>query len=99
MLEEYYACATSYLCGHKAREFDIPYLCRRMKIHGLPLPQIMPTHGQKPWDGKVLDTMEMRKFGDRKAYTGLDLLCNILKIDSPKSDINGSDVSKVYREQ
>jgi hypothetical protein len=96
MIQEHYDDDSSYLCGHNAKEFDIPYLCRRAIIHGLSLPKIMPSYSDKPWEMRVLDTMEMRKFGDRKAYTSLDLLCNIFKISTPKSDIDGSQVSGVY---
>lgn len=98
LLDKHYAWHKHFLCGHNAREFDIPYLCRRMKIHGIKVPKIMPTPSQKPRDSKVLDTMEMWKYGDRKAYTSLDLLCNVFNIPSPKWDINGADVSRVYRE-
>lgn len=96
MVNEHYDDDKSYLCGHNAKEFDVPYLCRRGLIHGISLPSIMPSHGEKPWEMRILDTMEMRKFGDRKAYTSLDLLCNIFNIWTPKNDINGSEVSGVY---
>lgn len=43
--------------------------------------------------------MEMRKFGDYKNFTSLDLLASILGIASPKDDIDGSQVHSVYREQ
>ena len=96
MLDEHYCKPACYLCWHNAIEFDVPYLCRRALIHRLTLPRIMPFHRQKPRDMKILDTMQMRKFGDRKAYTSLDLLCNIFNISTPKSDIDGSQVSSVY---
>lgn len=86
-------------CGHNAREFDIPYICRRMVVHQLPLPVSLNLAGKKPWETKhVLDTMEMWKFGDRKHYTSLKLLAALLGFPSPKDDIDGSDVGRVYWE-
>jgi len=88
------------LCGHNIKEFDIPFICRRMVINNIPLPQILNVMGKKPWETKhLLDTMEMWKFGDYKNYTSLNLLANILGIKSPKDDIDGSMVGKVYWEE
>mgnify|MGYP000088152229 FL=1 len=87
------------LCGHNAKEFDFPYICRRMIIHGIPLPSILQIAGKKPWEIQHLDTMELWKFGDYKHYTSIKLLCAILDIPTPKVDIDGSKVSSVYWEQ
>lgn len=87
------------LCGHNAKEFDFPYLCRRMLINELPIPNTLNMAGKKPWEVNHLDTMQLWKFGDFKAYTSLDLLSSIFNIPSPKSDISGADVSKVYWEE
>ena len=87
------------LCGHNIKEFDIPFLSRRMIINGLPLPNMLDVMGKKPWETKhLLDTMEMWKFGDYKNYTSLNLLANVLGIKSPKDDIDGSMVGHVYWE-
>ncbi len=83
-------------CGHNIKEFDIPFLCRRMVINGIPLPNCMQVAGKKPWEVAHLDTMDMWKFGDYKNFTSLSLLAEILGIPSPKSDIDGSMVSGVY---
>ena len=89
-----------FLCGHNSREFDIPYICRRMIIHGIQLPEIINISGKKPWETEhLLDTMEMWKFGDRKNFTSLDLLANSLGIETPKDDIDGSEVGRVYWEE
>ncbi|MCO6479302.1 MAG: 3'-5' exonuclease [Phaeodactylibacter sp.] len=86
-------------CGHNAKEFDIPYLCRRMVVNQLPLPVPFNISGKKPWETKhILDTMDMWKFGDRKHYTSLKLLAALLGFPSPKDDIDGSDVGRVYWE-
>ncbi len=85
-----------YLCGHNIKEFDVPYLCRRMIINRLPLPGILDFSAKKPWETPLLDTMDMWKFGDYKSYTSLELLAYILKIPGPKDDISGADVGRVY---
>lgn len=99
LLEEHYNTDFHILCGHNAKEFDIPYLCRRILIHGIGLPKILDIAGKKPWEINHLDTMELWKFGDFKAYTSLALLCHIFKIPTPKDDISGADVARVYYEE
>ena len=84
------------LCAHNGKEFDYPYLCRRMLVNGISLPEILKIEGKKPWDIPHLDTMEMWKFGDRKSFTSLQLLTALFGIPSPKDDIDGSMVNKVY---
>ena len=89
----------SILCGHNAKEFDFPYICRRLLIHGITLPNVLDIAGKKPWEISHLDTMELWKFGDYKAYTSLALLCHIFQIPTPKDDISGEDVARVYYEE
>ena len=85
------------MCGHNIREFDIPYICRRMVINQLELPNLLNLEGKKPWEVTfVVDTLEIWKFGDNKAYCSLKLLCALFGIPSPKDDISGADVAKVY---
>ena len=99
LLEEHYNAPFHVLCGHNAKEFDFPYLCRRMLINGVSLPNILNISGKKPWEIKHLDTMELWKFGDFKAYTSLALLCHVFEIPTPKDDISGADVARVYYEE
>jgi len=84
------------LCGHNGKEFDFPYIARRMIINGLPIPEILDNAGKKPWEVKLLDTMDLWKFGDYKNYTSLDLLTSVLGIPTPKDDIDGSMVAGVF---
>lgn len=86
------------LCAHNGKEFDFPYLCRRMLINGLQIPAQLNIHGKKPWEIMHLDTMDLWKFGDYKNYTSLNLLAAVFNIPSPKDDIDGSMVHKVYWE-
>lgn len=84
------------LCGHNAKEFDFPYLCRRMLVNGIKIPFILNNAGKKPWEVQHLDTMELWKFGDYKSYTSLELLAAIFDIPTPKDDIDGSMVGNIY---
>jgi predicted PolB exonuclease-like 3'-5' exonuclease len=85
------------LCGHNIREFDIPYLCRRMTINQVPLPGLFNITGKKPWEVKyIADTLELWKYGDHKNYTSLDLLAYTLGIPSPKEGLDGSKVGHAY---
>ena len=83
-------------CGHNIKEFDMPFLSRRMVIHGMQLPDCLQLHGKKPWEITHLDTLELWRFGDYKHFTSLALLAEVLGIPSPKDDIDGSMVSDVY---
>jgi 3'-5' exonuclease len=84
------------LCAHNGKEFDFPFLGRRMIINGVDIPAHLNHSGKKPWEIPHLDTMELWKFGDYKSYTSLELLTAILGIPNPKDDIKGSDVWRVY---
>ncbi len=88
-----------FLCGHNIKEFDIPYIARRMLINGITLPASLNIAGKKPWEVNFIDTLELWKFGDYKHYTSLNLLTNIFNIPSPKDDIDGSEVAGVYYEE
>jgi DNA polymerase elongation subunit (family B) len=84
------------LCAHNGKEFDFPYIARRMLINGITLPRVLDIAGKKPWEVGFLDTMELWKFGDYKSYTSLELLAAVFDIPTPKDDINGSQVAEVY---
>ncbi|MBS4062814.1 MAG: 3'-5' exonuclease [Bacteroidetes bacterium] len=99
LLNRHYNNADDVLCAHNGKEFDFPFIARRMIINGIELPFILQLAGKKPWEIKHLDTMELWKFGDYKNYTSLDLLTYIFDIPTPKDDIDGSMVWKVYWEE
>lgn len=88
-----------YLCAHNGKEFDFPYIARRSLINGIPIPDSLNLAGKKPWEVQHLDTMELWKFGDFKNYTSLETLTTIFNIPTPKDDIKGSDVARVYWEE
>ncbi len=99
LLNKSFSAPDKLLCAHNGKEFDFPYLCRRLLINGLPLPAILNIAGKKPWEIAHLDTMELWKFGDYKSYTTLNLLCAVFNIPTPKDDIDGSMVWQVYWEE
>ena len=96
LVNEHFSRPNKLFCAHNDKEFDFPYISRRMIINGIEIPQKLQLFGKKPWEIPHLDTMEMWKFGDYKHYTSLKLLAHILGIPSPKDDIDGSEVRNVF---
>ncbi|WP_293297760.1 3'-5' exonuclease [Allomuricauda sp.] len=96
LLQDHFNHAKHLLCAHNGKEFDFPYIARRMVINGINLPYKLDLFGKKPWEVPHLDTMELWKFGDYKHYTSLKLLSHILGIPSPKEDMDGSMVKDVF---
>jgi uncharacterized protein YprB with RNaseH-like and TPR domain len=99
LLETHFNRPHHLLCAHNGKEFDFPYIARRMIIHGIALPSKINLFGKKPWEVPHLDTMELWKFGDYKTFTSLKLMAHVLGIPSPKDDIDGSQVRNVYYEE
>ncbi|WP_396591092.1 3'-5' exonuclease [Allomuricauda sp. R78024] len=99
LLQEHFNQTRHLLCAHNGKEFDFPYIARRMVINGMNLPYKLDLFGKKPWDIPHLDTMELWKFGDYKHFTSLKLLAHILGIPSPKEDMDGSMVKDVFYEE
>ncbi|ATA68453.1 3'-5' exonuclease [Capnocytophaga cynodegmi] len=96
LIEQYFSSSNKLLCAHNGKEFDFPYITRRMIINNIRIPQKMQLFGKKPWEVPHLDTLEMWKFGDYKHFTSLKLLTHVLGIPSPKDDIDGSQVRDVF---
>ena len=99
LLIGHFSQAKHLLCAHNGKEFDFPYIARRMIINSIEIPYKLNLFGKKPWEVPHLDTLELWKFGDYKTYTSLKLLSNVLGIPSPKDDIDGSEVYRVYYEE
>jgi uncharacterized protein YprB with RNaseH-like and TPR domain len=99
LLDTHFSTAQHRLCAHNGKEFDFPFIARRLLKHQLELPYILQLMGKKPWEVPHLDTLELWKFGDFKHYTSLKLLAHFFEIPSPKDDMDGSDVAEVYYEQ
>jgi len=96
ILDKFYKGPEYLLCAHNGKEFDFPYLARRILINGLKLPHLLNIAGRKPWEVQHLDTMDLWKFGDYKHFTSLKLLCKIFGIQSPKNNMDGSKVAEVF---
>ena len=96
LLDDHFNKKEHVLCAHNGKEFDFPYIARRMIVNQIDLPKKLNLFGKKPWEIPHIDTMELWKFGDYKHYSSLKLLTSILGIPSPKDDIDGSEVAKVY---
>ena len=99
LLNTHYSEAKFLLCAHNGKEFDFPYIARRMIIKNIELPSKLNLFGKKPWEIPHIDTLDLWKFGDYKNYTSLKLLTNVLGIPSPKDDIDGSEVYRVYYQE
>lgn len=99
VLDKHFSKPAHILCAHNGKEFDFPFIARRMIVNAIELPKKLNLFGKKPWEVSHLDTLELWKFGDYKHYTSLKLLTSILGIPSPKDDIDGSEVAKVYYQE
>lgn len=88
--------STAQLVAHNGLEFDFPYICRRMTINKIQIPQILQVQGKKPWEINHIDTLELWKFGDRKSFTSLELLAACLDVPTSKHGIDGSKVNSTY---
>jgi uncharacterized protein YprB with RNaseH-like and TPR domain len=99
LLENHFNQPAHLLCAHNGKEFDFPYIARRMIIHGIELPAKLNLFNKKPWEVPHLDTMHLWRFGDYKHYTSLSLMANVLGIPTPKDDIDGSQVARVFYEE
>jgi uncharacterized protein YprB with RNaseH-like and TPR domain len=99
LLESHFNRPQHLLCAHNGKEFDFPFIARRMIINGIDLPYKLNLFGKKPWEIPHLDTMELWKFGDYKTFTSLKLMSYVLGVPSPKEDLDGSMVRDVYYEE
>lgn len=84
------------LCAHNGKDFDFPYICRRMLINGVKLPEALQFSGKKPWEIMHQDTLDFWRFGDYRSFAQLELLATLFDIPSSKSDISGEDVTRIY---
>jgi len=99
LLETHFNKPQHVLCAHNGKEFDFPFIARRMIINRMDIPFKLNLFGKKPWEVPHLDTLELWKFGDYKTFTSLKLMAHVLDIPSPKDDIDGSQVRDVFYEE
>jgi 3'-5' exonuclease len=96
LLDDRFSKKESALCAHNGKEFDFPYLCRRMLVNGIKLPKALDFSGKKPWEIPHFDTLEMWKFGDKKQFTSLEMLSELFGIESSKNNMSGDEVNNEY---
>jgi predicted PolB exonuclease-like 3'-5' exonuclease len=96
MVKKFLITKEHFVCGHNIKEFDIPFICRRLLINDLDIPESINAAGKKPWETSFIDTLELWRFGDYKNYTSLKLLSAVFSIPTPKDDIDGSQVAEVF---
>ncbi len=96
LLNKHFNGTEHLLCAHNGKEFDFPFLARRMLVNKIKIPFVLDVGGKKPWENSLLDTMQLWRFGDYKQYTSLTLLAALFNIPTPKDDMQGSDVHRVY---
>jgi uncharacterized protein YprB with RNaseH-like and TPR domain len=99
LLELHFNGPRHLLCGYNAKEFDFPFIARRMLIHQISLQQSLQLFNKKPWEVPHLDTLHLWRFGNFKHYTSLKLMAHVLGIPSPKDDIDGSQVASVFYQE
>ncbi|RFS16047.1 ribonuclease H-like domain-containing protein [Emticicia sp. C21] len=96
ILEKHKAGASLMLCAHNGKEFDFPYICRRMLVNEITLPRVLQVSGKKPWEINHIDTLDLWKFGDYKNYTSLDLLAAIFDIPGGETEVSGELINDIY---
>jgi 3'-5' exonuclease len=82
--------------GHNIKEFDIPFICRRLLVNDILVPAYLDFQNMKPWETNIVDTFQYWRFGDYKNYTSLNLLAAAMNVPTSKDDIDGSMVGELY---
>ena len=82
--------------GHNIKEFDIPFICRRLLVNNMRIPPYLDFQNMKPWETNIVDTFQYWRFGDYKNFTSLKLLAAAMGVPSSKDDIDGSMVGELY---
>lgn len=85
------------LCGIALTRFDLPFLNKRMVINGVRPNHLIDTGELKPWEVTTVDLDKIWK-GTGSTHASLLNMTTALGIPSPKSDISGADVGRVYYE-
>lgn len=83
------------LSGFRILYFDIVWLLRKLNKYKIEPANIIYTHGKKPWEMRVVDMSDDWK-GKFAWSNSFDELAYELGIESPKDNMNGSEVHKAY---
>jgi predicted PolB exonuclease-like 3'-5' exonuclease len=87
---------TQLLAAHNGKEFDFPFLCRRLLINQIPLPVMLDLSGKKPWEVPHIDTMDFWRFGETRHYASLELLAQLFQIPMTQARMDGKEIAQQY---
>lgn len=59
LLQQHFNKKNQRLCAHNGKEFDFPYIARRMLKHQIELPDQLQLFDKKPWEIPHLDTLQL----------------------------------------
>jgi len=79
------------LSGFRILAFDIPYLLHKLNKYCIQPADIITTHNKKPWEMRITDMSDDWKGKFAWAFS-FDEMCYELGVESPKDNMNGSEV-------
>ena len=85
------------LSGFRVFHYDIPFILHKLHKWGIKPANMIYMYDKKPWDLRVVDIADDWKGKFAWAYS-FDEVCYELGIDSPKDNMDGSEVHKYYWE-
>jgi predicted PolB exonuclease-like 3'-5' exonuclease len=86
---------TFNLSGFRINHFDIPWILHKCHKYGIKPANIIYVYDKKPWDMRITDMSDDWKQKFAWAFS-FDEMCYELGVDSPKQDMNGSEVHKSF---
>lgn len=86
------------LCGFNIKQFDIPFLVKKLIKYNLQIPKCLNFIGKKPWEITVIDIFELWK-GTSTYYTSLEELAYFLNVENPKDFLRGDEINKTYYDE
>jgi predicted PolB exonuclease-like 3'-5' exonuclease len=81
--------------GWNIKNFDIPWVVRKIMNAGIPVPSSISTYDKKPWETSIIDLKEFWKSFSSLDVTFEEALYS-MGIPTPKDDIDGSQVHENY---
>ena len=83
--------------GWNIKNYDVPWLFRKMLMHGIQVPYLLNSFGKKPWEMNLIDLKEMWKGGSNLDVT-FEEACYAMGIANPKNVLGGENVHGSYHE-
>jgi DNA polymerase elongation subunit (family B) len=81
--------------GWNIKNFDVPWIVRRLLMNGIQVPNCLSSYEKKPWEMNIFDMKEMWKSGSSLDVT-FEEACFGMGIPTPKDDIDGSQVHATF---